>query len=149
MPQRLHFLEGIGMIIFDGKYVWDGKKDTVRKPVSWWPGSHYLTIHDLSSQKREVVLLKPFVVLASDPKEGYSVHKRYQDLIKGVCTEFNLDIDKVLWVRYSRDSANEMKVAVLKLLTGKGPYTVYDLKWRKIMPNERKLVDSLLSLQSA
>jgi len=47
-------------------------------------------------------------------------------------------------VRYSRDSGNDMKVAVLRLLTGKGPYTVYDLKWRDVMPNERKLVNSIM-----
>jgi hypothetical protein len=134
------------MILFNGKYVWNGKKDSPNKPVSWWPGSHYLTIFDFSSEKSGVIMLKPFVVLAADPKEGYSVEKRYQDLIKGVCTEFNLDIDKLLWVRYSRDSENEMKVAILKLLTGKGPYRVYDIKWRKLMPNERKMIDSILPL---
>ncbi|MCG6881019.1 MAG: hypothetical protein LJE96_18000 [Deltaproteobacteria bacterium] len=132
------------MIIYDGKYAWDGKKDSAYKPVSWWPGSHYLTIFDLSAEKSDVVMLKPFVVLASDSKEGYSVEKRYQDLIKAVCREFGLDVDKLLWVRYRRDSGNDMKVAVLKLLTGKGPYTVYDLKWRDVMPNERKLVNSIM-----
>jgi hypothetical protein len=34
------------------------------------------------------------------------------------------------------------------LLTGKGPYRVFDLKWRTVMPNERKLVDSILPLSS-
>ena len=132
------------MIIYDGKYVWDGKKDGDHKPVSWWPGSHYLTIFDFSGEKSDVVMLKPFVVLASDSKEGYSVEKRYQDLVKAVCREFKLDIEKLLWVRYGRDSKSDMKVAVLKLLSGKGPYTVYDLKWRDVMPNERKLVDALM-----
>ena len=41
------------MIIFNGKYSWDGKKDGVHKPVSWWPGSHYLTIVDFSLEKTE------------------------------------------------------------------------------------------------
>jgi len=39
-----------------------------------------------------------------------------------------------------------MEVAVLKLLTGRGPYKVFDLKWRKVMANERKLVDAILPL---
>jgi hypothetical protein len=134
------------MIIFNGKYTWDGKSDSGHKPVSWWPGSQFLTIVDISTEKTDVVMLKPFIVLASDAKEAYSIHKRYQDLIVGVCREFDIEIQKVLWVRCNRDAENEMKVAVLKLLTGKGPYKVFDLKWRTVMPNERKLVDSILPL---
>jgi len=134
------------MIVFNGKFTWDGKSDSGLKPVSWWPGSQYLTIVDISAEKTDVVMLKPFIVLASDTKDAYSILKRYQDLIIVVCREFNLEIQKVLWVRYNRDAENEMKVAVLKLLTGRGPYKVFDLKWRSVMDNERKLVDSILPL---
>jgi len=134
------------VIVFNGKYTWDGKKDGDHKPISWWPGSQYLTIVDFSAEKPDVVLLKPVIVLAADTKEGHSIHKRYQDLVIGACREFNLDVQKVLWVRYSRDSENEMKVAVIKLLSGMGPYKVYDLKWRSLMANERKLIDSVLPL---
>jgi hypothetical protein len=134
------------MIIFNGKYTWDGKTDDGHKPVSWWPGSQHLTIVDLSDEKTDVVMLKPFLVLAADTKELYSIHKRYQDLIIGVCREFNLELQKVLWVRYNRDGENEMEVAVLKLLTGKGPYRVFDLKWRPVMDNEKNLIDSILPL---
>ena len=134
------------MIIFNGKYTWDGKSDSGHKPVSWWPGSQYLTIVDISTEKTDVVMLKPFIVLSSDTKEAYPINKRYQDLIIGVCREFDLEVQKVLWVRYNRDAENEMKVAVLKLLTGRGPYKVFDLKWRAVMDNERKLVDSILPL---
>ena len=133
------------MIIFNGKYTWDGKKDGDHKPVSWWPGSHYLTIVDFSAERPDVVLLKPVIALAADTKEGYSIHKRYQDLIMGVCRDFNLEIEKVLWVRYSRESENEMKVAVLRLLSRVGPHTLYDIHWRSLMANERKLIDSILT----
>ena len=74
------------------------------------------------------------------------MEKRYQDLIVGVCREFNLDIEKVLWVRYSRDRENEMKIAVLSLLSKIGPHTLYDVKWRPVMANEKKLIDSILPL---
>jgi hypothetical protein len=134
------------MIIFNGKYTWDGKTDDGHKPVSWWPGSQHLTIVDLSDEKTDVLMLKPFLVLAADTKELYSIQKRYQDLIIGVCREFNLELQKVLWVRYNRDGENEMEVAVLKLLTGKGPYRVFDLKWRPVMDNEKNLIDSILPL---
>jgi hypothetical protein len=139
-------VEGIRVIVFNGKYTWDGKKDGHHKPISWWPGSQYLTIVDFSAEKTDVVMLKPFVVLAADTKEGHSIHKRYQDLVIGACREFNLDVQKVLWVRYSRDSENEMKVAVIRFLSGMGPYKVYDLKWRSLMANEQKLIDSILPL---
>jgi hypothetical protein len=134
------------MIIFNGKFTWDGRKADGHKPVSWWPGSQHLTIVDLSDEKTDVVMLKPYLVLAADAKEGYSIHKRYQDLIIGVCREFNLEIQKVLWVRYHRDAEKDMEVAVLKFLIGKGPYSVFDLKWRPIMANEKRLLDSILPL---
>lgn len=134
------------MIIFNGKFSWDGKKEGDHKPISWWSGSHYLTIVDFSDEMPDVVLLKPVIVLAADTKEGHSILKRYQDLVIGACREFNLDVQKVLWVRYSRDFENEMKVAVIKLSSGMGPYKVYDLKWRSLMANERKLIDSLLPM---
>ncbi|MCF8130539.1 MAG: hypothetical protein K9N10_18665 [Deltaproteobacteria bacterium] len=137
------------MIIFNGKYTWDGKTDDGHKPVSWWPGSQHLTIVDLSDEKTDVLMLKPFLILAADTKELYSIHKRYQDLIIGVCREFGLELQKVLWVRYNRDGENKMEVAVLKLLTGKGPYRVFDLKWRPVMNNEKKLIDSILPLTIA
>ena len=39
-----------------------------------------------------------------------------------------------------------MKVAVLKLLSRIGLNTLYDIKWRLLMPNERKLIDAIRSL---
>jgi len=137
------------MILFNGKYTWDGKKEKDHKPVSWWPGSQHLTIVDFSDEKTDVLMLKPFLVLAADAKELYSIQKRYQDLIIGVCRKFNLEFQKVLWVRYNREGENEMKVAVLKWLTGKGPYRVFDLKWRPVMANEKRLIDSVLPLTTA
>ena len=136
------------MIIFNGKYSWDGKKEGDHKPVSWWPGSHRLTIVDFSAEKPHVAMLKPVIVLASDTKEGYSIDKRYQDLIIGVCREFNLEIQKVLWVKCNQDSENGVKVAVLKLLSIIGPDILYDIKWRSVMPNEQKLIDSILELKA-
>ena len=134
------------MIVFNGKYSWNGKKNGFHKPVSWRPGSQHLTIVDLSDEAPDVVMLKPVVALAADTKEGCSIEKRYQDLITVVCREFNLDIQKVLWVRYSRESENEMKVAVLKLLSGIGPETLYNLEWRSLMPNEQELIDAVSPL---
>ena len=86
-------------MLFNGKYAWNGSREGNNKPVSWWPGVHLISIFDLSREKSNVFMLKPFVVLTLDTQEGYSIEKRYQDLIMGVCRDFNLEIEKVLWVR--------------------------------------------------
>lgn len=131
-------------MLFNGKYAWNGSREGNHKPVSWWPGAHLISIFDLSHEKSNVLMLKPIVVLALDTQEGYSIEKRYQDLIVGVCREFDISVQKVLWVKLDPDNPKNMKVAMLegsyKLKSG----ILYDVKWRPLMPNEKEVVEQLL-----
>ncbi len=132
------------MILFDGKYTWDGKKDGKDKPVSWWPGSYRLKIIDLSEENPGVYRLKPIIVLAAETKEGFSVEPRYQDLIKNVCKKFNINLDKVLWISYSSESYEEIKAAVIEPASRIGSELFYTIQWRPLMDNELKEVKRFL-----
>ena len=130
------------MIIFDGKYTWNGRKekDSSHKPVCWWPGSCRLTIVDLSDAAPGLLMLKPVIVLADETQEGYTVGNRYQDLVKNVCREFNLNEDKVLWITYNLEYDDKMKVAVIAPRTRVGDQVLYSVTWRDLMPNEIAMV---------
>ena len=136
------------MMLFNGKYAWDGSKGGAHKPVSWWPGAHFISIFDLSHEKSNVLMLKPIVVLALDTQEGYSMEKRYQDLIMGVCREFGIPVQKVLWVKLDPDHPKDMRVAMMEASYKLKSGNLYDVKWRHLMPNEKEIVEQLLPLST-
>jgi hypothetical protein len=124
------------MIVFNGKYRWDGKKKGDRKPVSWWPGSYRITIIDLSDEKPGVHMLKPIIVMAAETKEGFCLKNTYQDLVKNVCIDFNLQTDKVFWVSYNAESFLEMQAAVFRPVSRLGSEILYDIRWRPVIDRE-------------
>jgi len=126
------------MIKFNGKYQWDGRKrkNGLHKPITWWPGSCRLTIVDLSAKNPDVHMLKPIIIFAAEAKKGYSAASRYQDLIKNIFREFNLNKDKVLWIKYDIGSCDNMKVAVIAPKIRVGNEMFYSIKWRDLMSNE-------------
>jgi len=132
------------MIIYNEKYNWSGKRKNSFRPITWWPGSYWLTIIDTSKGRPGVYSIKPVIVLLSDTGEGYSAKNYFQDLAKSVCRDFNLDIPKVLWIEYHSPEPANMEVAMFKPLTKIGKETIYSVKWRPPMPNEiKELKDSL------
>ena len=124
------------MIIYNGRYNWSGTTKSSSRPITWWPGSYWLTIIDLSKKRAGVYLLKPVIVLISDTGEGYSARNHFQNLAKSLCRDFNLDIFRTLWVEYLPKGSPPLEVAAFKRLTKIGNDTIYSVKWRPIMPNE-------------
>ena len=126
------------MIIYNEKYNWSGKKNTFR-PVTWWPGSYWLTIIDISKGHPGVYSLKPIIVLLSDTGEGYSARHYFQNLAKCVCRAFNLDISKVRWIEYRSPLSTEpaqMEVAMFEPLRRIGREIFYSVNRRPVRPNE-------------
>ena len=139
------------MIKFNGMYKWNGtkQKHSSHKPVSWWPGSCRLTIVDLSEENPYLYMLKPVIVFAAETKKGYSVSSRYQDFVKIICREFNLDKDKVLWIAYNMEESDKMKAATFVPESRFGNEIFYSVKWRNLMPNEIKEISRFLPLLTA
>ena len=132
------------MIIYNGKYNWSGKKKSNFKPITWWPGSYWLTVIDISKNRPGVYILKPLIVLISDTGEGYSARNHFQNLAKSICRDFNLDISRTLWIEYLPKESVNMEVAVFKPLTRIGNETLYSVKWRPIMSNEIEVIKGYL-----
>ena len=124
------------MIIYNGRYNWSGTTKSSSRPITWWPGSYWLTIIDLSKKRAGVYLLKPVIVLISDTGEGYSARNHFQNLAKSLCRDFNLDIYRTLWVEYLPKGSPPLEVPAFKRLTKIGSDIIYAVKWRPIRPNE-------------
>jgi hypothetical protein len=130
------------MIIYNGRYNWSGTTQNSSRPITWWPGSYWLTIIDLSKKRAGVHLLKPVIVLISDTGEGYSVRNHFQNLAKSLCRDFNLEISRTLWIEYLPKGSPHLEVAAFQRLTKIGSDTIYTVKWRPIRPNEREELKS-------
>ncbi len=128
------------MIIFDGKYSWDGTKRGSSKPVSWWPGAYWLKIIDLSQNRGNLLMLKPILVFAAETENGHCVRNRYQDLVKNVCRDFNLKLEKILWITYNVNSPQEIETALFELVTYLGSEVFFSVRWRPVLPNEQMVI---------
>ncbi len=124
------------MIIFDEKYSWDGTKRGSKQPVSWWPGAYWLKIVDLSQNNENIHMLRPIIIFAAETDSGSCVRNRYQDLVRNVCRDFNLQIEKILWVAYNADSPDEVEVAAFESIMTMGSEVLFSVRWRSILPNE-------------
>jgi len=86
------------MIIFNGRYSWDGTKKDGRFPITWFPGAYNLKIFSLAGKDSGILHLRPYICIYSETGEGQSISVNPQKFAKQICHEFSLDIERVLWV---------------------------------------------------
>ena len=98
------------MILFKGRYSWDGTKKDGRFPITWFPGAYDLKIFNLAGRNSGILHLKPYMCIYSETGDGQSISVNPEKFAKEICHKFSLDIEKVLWVE--------------DLMTGKDRYNV-------------------------
>lgn len=131
------------MIIFEGKYHWDGTKKGDSNPISWWPGTYRLKIVDLTVKHPEVIHIKPYLCLFSCADSDYCVKNKFHNLAVKISNEFHLNPEKVLWIEnFSTARHNNLDVAIIELVTTIGGEKIYKTIWRQIRPNEKELIKS-------
>jgi hypothetical protein len=132
------------MVIYEGKFEWDGKKRTDRFPISWWPGSYRIKIIDLKDRSPGAILMRPYLCILSDTGNGFSIKNTFERFALSVCDAFGLDVEKVLWIE--ENSINENKgAALVKPVMKIGSKPIYETTWRPIRPNEMDLVNACLT----
>ena len=127
------------MVIYDGKFEWDGKKRSGNFPISWWPGSYRIKIIDLREKTPGAVLLRPYLCILSDTGNGFSIKNTFEKFALSVCDQFGLDVEKVLWVEehpVDTDKGAAMVTAVMKI----GGKSIYKTTWHPVRPNETELI---------
>jgi hypothetical protein len=129
------------MIIYEGKYDWDGKKTDSSPPISWWPGSYMIKIIDLRDSHPEIIHIKPYLCIFSTTGDDYCVKNKFQNLAVKICRQFNIDPEKVMWIEtLSGGKTQDMDVATLEKVTIIGNEKLYKTVWRHIRPNEEVFI---------
>ncbi|MBU1172755.1 MAG: hypothetical protein KKD44_24620 [Proteobacteria bacterium] len=132
------------MVIFEGKYEWDGKKRGAGMPISWWPGSYQIKLVNLQDRMPGVAIIKPYVCILTETGDGFSIKNTFEKFALSVCEHFNIDVEKVLWIEGSPRNP-EQGAAVVKPVSHMGKTPVYGTSWRPVRPNEMTLVESCLT----
>jgi len=138
--QALIGKERIIVIIYDGEYSWKGKSTAKKRPISWWRSSYRLRIVDVSRDTPGIVFLKPHVVLFADTGEGASVTNCLPDLAKQICEDFELDLNRVVWVEDRPEIKERFRIAVFRPVARLGRDVFYQVAWRAAIPSELNLI---------
>ncbi len=128
------------MIVYDGEYSWQGNAKAKKRPISWWPSYYRLRIVDVSRDDPEVVFLKPHVVLFADTGDGASVTNCLPDLAKQICQDFDLDLNRVVWVEDRPEIKERFRVAVFRPVARLSGDIFYRVAWRSAVPSELSII---------
>ena len=138
--QALIGKERIVVLIYDGEYSWKGQSTAKKRPISWWRSSYRLRIVDVSRDNPGIVFLKPHVVLFADTGEGASVTNCLPDLAKQICEDFELDLNRVVWVEDRPEIKERFRIAVFRPVARLGRDVFYQVAWRAAIPSELNLI---------
>ena len=134
------------MVIFNGRYRWDGTKKDNLDPIAWYPGSYDVKILVRSNSENNVRLLKPFICLYARTGEGQSISASPEKFAQRICSEFSLDIDRVLWVEDILSEKERYEI-ILFTRTGKmGKGYFYRAEKRKAFEAEVKMIEQALMI---
>jgi len=129
------------MLLHDFIYEWDGKTNTNKKPISWWPGSYHVKIIKFATDTGNISYLVPTAVLLKNAKTQASMNTSLKNYIHNfaekISKEYNLNITKTMWIEID----DTIRVAILNPSQKVVPNILYSISWRPIRPNELKMIE--------
>ncbi len=128
------------MEIFNGIYSWDGKKYSDEENISWWPCAYYLRIIDVSKIISGTHIIKPILSVFSNTGEGGSITNCTQNFLMRICSDFDLQYNKVMWVEHFPHYNNSFDIITLNK-RDIGLRTIFAAKRRDAMKNEIYFID--------
>ncbi len=133
------------MLLHDFIYEWDGKTTTGEKPISWWPGSYRVKIVKLATDEKNISYLVHTAVILknarTNPTMNTSLKSYIHNFARKISKEYNLNIDKTLWIELD----DKIQVAQLNPDQKLGPEILYSISWRPIRPNELAMIKSYIT----
>jgi hypothetical protein len=130
------------MILFDGEYSWEGRVDRNERPISWWASTYHLTIVHLDRRTGGVFHLRPVIVKIHDTGQGASVVNCLPEMAKHICAEFELDLNRVLWVEETPDDTAAVRVASFETVATVAGEPLYRANWRSATAREADLIQT-------
>jgi hypothetical protein len=132
------------MKVYADIYSWDGKKRDHQEPIAWFPGSYHLKIFDVRDTPG-VEPLKPYICIYAETGEGMSISAKPEKFVKKICSDFNLELEKVLWVEELGASSGNFEVIVFTRSGKLGEVVLYSISKRAPMPGELKIITKELA----
>lgn len=133
------------MKIYADIYSWDGKKTDHQEPVAWFPGSYHLKIFDVRDNVSGVEPLKPYICIYAETGQGMSISAKPDKFVKKICSDFDLEMEKVLWVEELGASSGIFEVVVFTRSGKLGDVVLYSISKRAPMPGELKSIEKELA----
>ena len=115
------------------------QENALQETVDKWACSWWLRVIDFSMDHPRVQYLKPYLIIATQTGEGIFKTTCAESLGKRICRDFNLKIDKILWVEHYPDEP-ALYIAIFKPKSYFGTEIFYNIDWRPIMPNELEAI---------
>lgn len=129
------------MKIYAGRYSWDGKKHTHEEPIAWFPGTYNLNIFDVSKAHAGATPLKPVLCVYSKTGQGMSISASPEKFAKHICSDFSLEIDKVLWAEELAERSGSYEVIVFTRSGKLGNNYFYRTSKRPPLEGERRIIE--------
>ena len=131
------------MIIYNDTFRWDGKRNSGKTNICWWPGAYKIKIIDVSLITENVRLLKPYICIFTNTGDGTSIVNHTQNFIKRLSEEFGLKITDTLFVEHFPER-NLFEVVTVTKSFKVGVDTIYTVKRRHINANEINFLEQNL-----
>ena len=128
------------MIVYDGTYQLQTDFGRGSKPKPKWVSAWRVRIIDQSSVGPTVQHLKPTIVVANPSESSTSLISCAEAVGKKIRQDFNLDIEKVLWIEHIPSGPGLWHAAVFTPKTRIDPDVHFDINWRPLRPNEEDLI---------
>lgn len=129
------------MAIFSGRYSWDGKKNDYREPIAWFPGAYDITIAKIAGKASRMAFIRPYICIYTNTGSGHSVSANPEKFAKRICEDFQLEMEKVLWVEQLSPHGNDYEVIMFRRKGQMGNTVFYDIEKRPALPNEITIIE--------
>jgi hypothetical protein len=125
------------MLVFDGTYTLERKDDPGSIPT--YACAWRVKVIDFASGDPSHPYIRPHAVLAVRRGGGIFKASCAESLGKRICSDFDLDVDDLLWIESFPDMPDEYYVANFSPYYRETEVT-YTVTWRPILANERRAV---------
>lgn len=135
------------MTIYNGIYSWDGTKTDRNAPIAWNGGSYSLLIFRRMLAPGKVEHLKPYICLFSGTGCGQSISANPEKFAKRICYDFQLEIERVMWVEECRFNKARYEVINFTRSMTIGKTVFYHAEKRVASEREIRMLESELARQ--
>lgn len=133
------------MAIFTGRYQWDGTKRGESEPIAWFAGAYDVKIFKRTSFSEKIQHLKPIVCIYAPTGEGQSISANPEKFAKKICTDFSLDIERVLWVEDLLKKVDRYEIVMFTRSGQLGTTIFYRIDKRLASESEVRVIQKELS----